>query len=197
MQFSPAADRRTKIEGACDINLKSKLGWGAAVALIAACTASATPTNAVPNYDGIWSVSIVTTRGDCIASYRYPIRITNGVVGNGGNTSLSVSGRVASNGAVTVNVSKGDKRAAGSGRLSGSLWHGSWRGAAARAPGPPNVAANPQSKSDTPTPSPAKRGRVRAGGRSPFSGGSRRTVFFGGGTPLLLCWLKKRVKVGP
>ena len=34
----------------------------------------------MPRYDGLWSVSIVTTKGDCIASYRYPMRIANGIL---------------------------------------------------------------------------------------------------------------------
>ncbi|MDE2285148.1 MAG: hypothetical protein KGK33_11080, partial [Hyphomicrobiales bacterium] len=42
------------------------------VAVIAVAPASGF---AMPRYDGIWSVSIVTKKGDCIASYRYPMRI--------------------------------------------------------------------------------------------------------------------------
>ncbi|HML08435.1 MAG TPA: hypothetical protein VK430_09965 [Xanthobacteraceae bacterium] len=84
---------------------------------------------AVPRYDGVWSVSIVTTKGDCIASYRYPMRIANGILANGGDLAINVSGRVAPSGAVTVTVSHGDTRAAGSGRLTGSVGSGSWTGA--------------------------------------------------------------------
>ena len=57
---------------------------------------------AVPRYDGVWSVSIFTTKGDCIASYRYPMRIANGVLANGGDIAINVAGRVAPNGLVTV-----------------------------------------------------------------------------------------------
>ncbi len=99
-----------------------------AAALIAAATLFATPSVAMPRYDGTRSVSLVTTRGDCVASYRYPIQITNGIVGNGGALAIDVRGRVAANGAVTVLVSHGDQRAAGSGRLSASVGSGSWRG---------------------------------------------------------------------
>jgi hypothetical protein len=99
-----------------------------AAALVAASTVlSATTSFAMPRYDGVWSVSIVTTKGDCIASYRYPMRIANGVLANGGDFAIDVSGRVASNGVVTVVVSHGDTRAAGFGRLDAKVGNGSWK----------------------------------------------------------------------
>jgi hypothetical protein len=100
-----------------------------AIALIASSAAfTATPGFAVPRYDGVWSVSIVTKKGDCIASYRYPMLIENGVLANGGAIALNVSGRVASSGAVKVTVSSGDKSATGYGRLAGNTGGGSWSG---------------------------------------------------------------------
>jgi hypothetical protein len=107
---------------------KNRIALGSAAALIAA-TLFATPSVAMPRFDGVWSVSLVTTKGDCIASFRYPIQITNGVVANGGALAIDVRGRVAANGTVTVLVSHGDQRAAGSGRLSMTAGGGSWRGA--------------------------------------------------------------------
>ena len=76
--------------------------------LAASAALTATPGFAVPRYDGLWSVSIVTKKGDCVASYRYPMRIANGLLGNGGNLVLTVSGKVAASGAVIVKVSSGD-----------------------------------------------------------------------------------------
>lgn len=100
-----------------------------AIALIAASAAVATtPGLAAPSYDGLWSVSIVTKKGDCIANYRYPMLIERGVLANGGAIALSVSGRVASTGAVKVMVSSGDKSATGYGRLAGNTGGGSWTG---------------------------------------------------------------------
>jgi hypothetical protein len=99
-----------------------------AIALIAASAAFATPSFAAPGYDGIWSVSIVTKKGDCIASYRYPMVIERGVLANGGAIALNVSGRVAPTGAVKVTVSSGDKSATGYGRLAGNTGGGSWSG---------------------------------------------------------------------
>jgi hypothetical protein len=72
----------------------------------------------MPRYDGLWSVSIVTTKGDCIASYRYPMRIANGILVNGGDIAVDVAGRVGGDGLVTVILSRGDTRASGFGRLA-------------------------------------------------------------------------------
>jgi hypothetical protein len=108
-------------------------------ALVAASlTLAATASSAMPRYDGLWSVSIVTKKGDCIASYRYPLRIANSVLANGGDIAIDVRGKVAADGAVTVIVSHGDTRAAGFGRLAANAGNGSWRPALARAHGPPN-----------------------------------------------------------
>lgn len=82
---------------------------------------------ALPRYDGMWSVSIVTQRGDCIASYRYPMRIANGILANGGDIALNISGRVAGDGVVQVAVSHGDTRAIGTGRLVANAGRGSWK----------------------------------------------------------------------
>jgi hypothetical protein len=79
-------------------------------------------------FDGQWSVLIVTNRGNCDRAYRYGLSIRNGAVYGGGGAA-SVSGRVASNGAVHVHVSSGGAAASGSGRLSRNSGHGSWRGA--------------------------------------------------------------------
>jgi hypothetical protein len=97
-----------------------------AVGLIAATALTATPGFATPRYDGVWSVSIVTKKGDCIASYRYPMRIANGILANGGDVAIDVRGKVAANGAVVVKVSHGDTSATGSGRLAGNLGSGFW-----------------------------------------------------------------------
>jgi hypothetical protein len=106
---------------------RNHIGWSAGI-LIAA-TAATTATYAMPRYDGLWSVSIVTEKGDCIASYRYPMLIAHGVLANGGALAINVSGKVAASGAIKVTVSHGDTRAAGSGRLSGAAGRGSWSGA--------------------------------------------------------------------
>ena len=94
----------------------------------AAAVPALSPAEAVPGYDGVWSVVIITKEGICDPSYRYPIRITNGNLGNAGTATVSISGKVGKNGAITVNVSTGDKTATGTGRLAGSHGTGSWSG---------------------------------------------------------------------
>jgi hypothetical protein len=83
---------------------------------------------AVPRYDGLWSVSIVTEKGDCDRGYRYPVRISNGTLANDGDTIFTITGKVVGSGAVTVTVSAGGKSATGSGRLAGNIGVGSWTG---------------------------------------------------------------------
>ncbi len=100
---------------------------GSALALVAAIPALG-PAEAVPSYDGLWSVVIITRAGICDPSYRYPIRISNGHVLSAGGSSVHISGRVGKNGAVVVNVSRGDKTAFGTGRLAATSGAGSWTG---------------------------------------------------------------------
>ena len=78
------------------------------------------------NFDGAWSVLIVTQKGTCDRAYRYPVRISNGSVGYAGEASFNVSGNVGANGAVTVMVSKGNQSAKGTGQLSGNEGSGRW-----------------------------------------------------------------------
>jgi hypothetical protein len=110
---------------------QSPLVRGAAGALVAASISlAASATTASPRYDGEWSVSIVTEKGDCDRGYRYPIRISNGTLANGGSDPFTISGRVSPTGAITVTVSHGDKSATGSGRLAGDSGEGMWTGGA-------------------------------------------------------------------
>ena len=88
----------------------------------------ASPATSAPSYDGLWSVVIVTEAGSCDRAYRYPIRISNGAMVNEGSSPATITGKVAGNGAVTVTVSAGNKSATGSGRLSGTIGTGSWKG---------------------------------------------------------------------
>ena len=109
----------------------------AALAILAASAvpAAAAPIAATPNFDGAWSVLIVTERGTCDRAYRYPVRISNGSVGYAGEASFNVTGRVGANGAVTVTVSRGTQSASGSGMLSSSDGSGYWRTASGECSG--------------------------------------------------------------
>lgn len=108
-------------------SVRNWIGVGAAALIAGALTFATTAGFAMPRYDGLWSVSIVTTKGDCIASYRYPMRIVGGVLANGGDIAINVSGKVAADGAVIVVVSRGDTHASGSGRLAANAGNGSWK----------------------------------------------------------------------
>ena len=70
---------------------RGMLGALAAFAIYAASlNFTATPTMALPSFDGLWSVLIVTEKGDCDRGYRYPIRITRGTLSNGGVTAFTM-----------------------------------------------------------------------------------------------------------
>jgi hypothetical protein len=108
-------------------NLRKLIDLGA---LVTAIALASTASFAAPRYDGLWSVSIVTEKGDCDRGYRYPIRISNGQLANAGDTNFSISGKVGESGAVTVTVAAAGKSATGSGRLSAAAGGGHWTGGA-------------------------------------------------------------------
>jgi hypothetical protein len=101
---------------------------GIASTMMAGAIIASTASFAVPRYDGLWSVSIVTEKGDCDRGYRYPIRISNGLLANAGDSVFTITGKVGGTGAITVTVSGGGRSASGSGRLAGNIGTGSWMG---------------------------------------------------------------------
>jgi hypothetical protein len=80
-------------------------------------------------YDGVWSVVVAAETGACSGAYRYPVAIANGYVRHVDPTdaSFSIRGHVGSGGRVSVEVSRGDQRAHGVGRLSRVAGGGMWR----------------------------------------------------------------------
>jgi hypothetical protein len=108
------------------ISRTAKLTLAAIVGL--GLVATAIPAKATGNFDGKWSVVVVTTQGNCDRAYRYPIDIRGQTLVNAGDTAFDISGRVQGNGAVAVQISYGDKSAHGIGRLSGAMGSGSWTG---------------------------------------------------------------------
>ncbi|MFO1100526.1 MAG: hypothetical protein U1E81_20290 [Xanthobacteraceae bacterium] len=105
------------------------LGALAAVS-VAAAIGMAGPTQARTDFDGEWSVVIVTSKGDCERSYRAPITISNGNFINVGVNMVDVSGNVRPDGKLTVRVSRGQSSAVGLGRLTATSGGGSWKGGA-------------------------------------------------------------------
>ena len=111
------------------IDLKKLARRSALIALVTTTAALATTSSfAEPAYDGLWSVLVMTQKGDCDPAYRYPIRISHGQLVNAGDNAFTITGTVAPTGAITVTVSAGGKSANGSGRLASDEGGGSWTG---------------------------------------------------------------------
>jgi hypothetical protein len=94
-----------------------------AAVLVAAIPLAARAAN---NYDGNWSVTIITQAGDCPSSLRYGVRVARGRVYSD-DQSYQANGTVAANGATRVTVSEKGQSASGTGRLSGNTGAGRWR----------------------------------------------------------------------
>lgn len=94
-----------------------------AVAAIAATidiAAAATP------FDGQWSLTFHTRRGQCEPSYHFDVYIRNGVLRH--PNLVRFKGRVARSGAIRASVAVEGKYASGSGRLRRTSGRGSWAG---------------------------------------------------------------------
>ena len=100
-----------------------------AVMLATTLSASARTPSAKMNFDGSWSVLIVTDYGSCDRSYRYGVQISNGRVFYQGGFGVDIFGRVSPRGQVSVQLRQGNSQATGSGRLSEVSGGGRWSGA--------------------------------------------------------------------
>ena len=98
----------------------------AALVLAATALPVSAPAAAKSNFDGTWSVLIVTQKGTCDRAYRYPVKIDNGSVGYAGDAAFTVSGKVGENGAVIVKVARGSQSANGTGKMSATDGSGTW-----------------------------------------------------------------------
>jgi hypothetical protein len=79
------------------------------------------------NFDGLWSVAIVTLQGSCDRSYRYPVRIVGSrVMQAGADPSYRLYGAVSRNGTIRVIVVRGGQWADGRGRLTDGRGGGNW-----------------------------------------------------------------------
>jgi hypothetical protein len=98
----------------------------AAAAVSAVVLPSAADARMAGRYDGVWNVVFATTRGNCSSGYSVPFTVAGSRVTSAGGG--RVSGSVAGNGRVAVNVSVGASKASGGGRLAGNFGAGSWSG---------------------------------------------------------------------
>jgi len=99
---------------------------------VAACGAALlTPTVAAPrsaDFNGNWSVLVITKSGTCDPAYRYGVTVENGAVRYRGESGVDVSGNVDERGRVRVTIGRGEQSAEGTGRLTGDGGSGTWNG---------------------------------------------------------------------
>jgi hypothetical protein len=80
------------------------------------------------DFDGAWSVMIITEQGSCGPVNRFPLQIKSGRVLPGDESGqYIVNGQVNPGGGVSVTVAQGAQRANGTGRLRGSNGRGVWK----------------------------------------------------------------------
>jgi hypothetical protein len=97
-------------------------------ALALACVVDKTPAHARTDFDGDWSIFIVTRKGPCDATLRYGVKVADGTVINDGSNIAMVQGRVTPQGSVRVLVRSGSQWANGFGHLGRNHGGGVWRG---------------------------------------------------------------------
>jgi hypothetical protein len=78
------------------------------------------------NYNGTWSVRLVTDAGSCDASYSTTVMIQDGQVRPGAN-GTSVSGGVGRDGSVALGIQRSIATGDASGRLGERSGTGTWR----------------------------------------------------------------------
>ena len=76
------------------------------------------------NFDGTWSVSLVSSGGMCGSGSSSVLTVRNGSVRGG--SGVSVSGQVGPSGSVSLALNKSGISGSASGRLSGTSGSGSW-----------------------------------------------------------------------
>lgn len=101
----------------------------AAVAGAAMLSGDASARGARMNFDGPWSVVVITDYGSCDRAYRYGVEIQNGRVFYRGGAGVDISGQVGPRGQVSVQVRQGEQQAVGTGRLDEDSGGGQWSGA--------------------------------------------------------------------
>ncbi len=101
-----------------------------ALAVAAAVAAPGSTAGASTKFDGLWSVVVYTTSGQCEPSYRFSGQIRNGEISYA-NNSLDVTGEVVESGAVFVKVVSRSGHAEAHGQFTTTQGGGTWSGESA------------------------------------------------------------------
>ncbi len=84
--------------------------------------------SAQQQFDGNWSIEVITESGSCDRAYRFPVMIQDGQVRYGGPERVNVSAAVTPTGDIRGSVGRGSAQANVTGRLSGRSGSGTWAG---------------------------------------------------------------------
>jgi hypothetical protein len=85
-------------------------------------------------YDGDWTVRVITERGKCDSSSSYNVQVAGGKVRYTSYNSVSLWGTVSPSGAVSVSIRHFDDGANGSGHLMKRTGTGGWHGVGKKGP---------------------------------------------------------------
>jgi hypothetical protein len=91
--------------------------------LLAAVPAQSAP---LKNFDGRWSILVITDRGDC-SIYRYAVAVDRGRARYLGTADFTIDGSITPNGTLRASIRRGGDRADAQGRLGPEAGSGRWR----------------------------------------------------------------------
>ncbi|HEV2559789.1 MAG TPA: hypothetical protein VGU45_14280 [Microvirga sp.] len=89
---------------------------------------SAGAASAQQQFNGNWSVEVITETGSCDRAYRFPVVIRNGQVSYGGPESVNASGKVTPSGSLRGTLGRGSAQASVVGNLMERSGSGTWTG---------------------------------------------------------------------
>ena len=78
-------------------------------------------------FDGRWSVEVITEKGTCDRAYRWSLGVRDGRITDVGDNIAQASGRIAPNGRVSVTLIRGSDRLMATGALDRQEGSGTWR----------------------------------------------------------------------
>jgi len=82
-------------------------------------------------FDGRWSVVVLTEQGTCDRAFRYEVKVERGRVDYVGDAAIDFAGKISPAGAVRVDLGKGQAAARAVGKLRRNDGAGTWTGKSA------------------------------------------------------------------